>query len=151
MLQALLQEVRSLDTSRKSLRSFGLLVGGLLTLLGCWLIWRSESLGLLLEGRLRPDAALVITGLALVVVGIASPLLLRPLYYIWMALAIALGAVMTRVVLSLVFVMLIVPIGLVMKLAGRDTLHRRHDASLRSYWISRNDMDRSPDRLEKYY
>jgi Ca2+/Na+ antiporter len=151
MLQALFQELRGLDASRRSLRSFAFVVGGVASLLAVWLIWRSGSPELSENGRLRPSVILGIIGLALLAFGVASPQLLRPLYFVWMGLAFIMGSVMTRLILTLVFVLLVVPIGLVMKLVGRDPLNRRIDASKVSYWISREDMDRSPERLEKYY
>ena len=151
MLDALLQELRALDSSRRSLRSFGFVVGGVATVVAGWLIWRSGSTEWSSNGALRPAVILGIIGFGLLALGVASPRLLRPLYFVWMALAFILGAVMTRVILTVVFVLLIVPIGLVMRLFGRDPLNRKIGGSMTSYWISREDMDRSPERLEKYY
>ncbi|HUF10482.1 MAG TPA: SxtJ family membrane protein [Rhodothermales bacterium] len=150
MLQALLQDLRGLDASRRSLRSFGFVVGGVATVVAGWLIWRSGSTDWP-KGGLRPSFILAAIGLSLIALGAVSPRLLRPAYFVWMALAFLLGTVMTRIILTIVFVLLIIPIGLVMKLFGRDPLTRRLDRSMTSYWISREDMDRSPERLEKYY
>lgn len=151
MPPALLQELRNLDSSKKSLRSFGLVLGGVVTLVAGWLIWRSGSLEWSMDGRLRPSVLLGIVGIGVLAISVVLPQSLRPLYYVWMAIAFILGAVMTRVILTIVFVLLIIPTGLIMKILGRDALNRRIDASKSSYWISREDMDRTPERLEKYY
>ena len=151
MLHALLHDLRGLDASKRSLRSFGFVVGGVATVVAGWLIWRSGSPVWPWEGGLRPSVILGAIGLSLIAFGAVSPRLIRPVYFVWMALAFLLGAVMTRIILTIVYVTLIIPIGLVMKFFGRDPLNRRLDRSMTSYWISREDMDRSPERLEKYY
>lgn len=150
MAGPLLQELRSLDSSSRALRSFGLVVGGALFLLSVWLFWRSGTLDWSGIGTFRPATVLGTIGLAAIVLALIRPQPLRPFYYAWMGIALVLGLVMTRVILTIVFVVLIVPIGVVMRLAGRDPLGLRRDGRT-SYWMPRADMDRSPERLEKYY
>ena len=72
---------------------------------------------------------------------------LRPVYRVWMKLAMAINAVVTRLVLSSVFYLVVFPMGVVMKLMGKDPMARRWTASLRSYRITSqpstaNDMER---------
>lgn len=66
------------------------------------------------------------------------PALVRPIHRLWMAFALALGFVMTRVILFLVFFGLVTPIGLVMRLLGRDPLDRGTDRESDSWWIRRS-------------
>ena len=61
--------------------------------------------------------ALMFIGLGLVV-----PVMLKPLYFVWMTFAAILGWVMTRVILSIVFYLIITPIGLVTRIIGEDFL-----------------------------
>lgn len=148
---AWIDEVRRVDTSRHALKSFAMLVGVVLVAIGVFVHWRTAA-SLFDPAKVHLAAAtLVGVGAFLIVLGYFAAPVLRPVYLVWMGLAIVLGAVMTRVILSVVFIALVVPIGLVMKLFGRDPLLRRFDPESSSYWVSRSDMDRSPDRLEKYY
>jgi hypothetical protein len=145
VLHDLLHEVRALDTGRRPLRSFGLLVGAVLTGLGALVGWRSA-------GGVPPLAyVLAGAGAALLLAGLTVPALLRPLYRAWMGLALVLGYVMTRVLLTLVFFLLVVPIGLGMRWTGKDPLQRKWDRKAPTYWIRREHPEESPDRLEKYY
>lgn len=144
-MHPILHEIRSLDTSRKALRSFGLVVGGVLLGIGAFVWWRHDGAA--------GTATYVLAGVggALVLIGLAAPRVLRPVYRAWMALAVVLGFVMTRVLLTLVFTLVVLPIGLVMRLAGRDPLHRRLDPEASTYWIRKAYDADDPTRLEKYY
>ena len=46
------------------------------------------------------------------------------------------GWVVTHLVLATIFYGLITPMGAIMRLFGRDRLHRSFDASAESYWIA---------------
>lgn len=144
-LHAMRAELSALDTSPKALRSFGLVVGCVLLGIGGFLLWRSGG---------EPGSAVGVLGAAgglLVAIGLASPRALRPLYLPWMALAIVLGFVMTRVLLTVVFVGVVTPIGLLMRLVGRDPMHRRPDPEAPTFWIRRDGEPRTKEHLERYY
>jgi ABC-type uncharacterized transport system permease subunit len=49
------------------------------------------------------------------------------------------GFVASYVVLALVYFLVVTPIGLVMRLLGRDPLSRTFDPRAQSYWIARNE------------
>ncbi len=144
-MHVLREELLALDAGKKALRSFGVVVGAVLLGIAVVVAWRN--------GWTVTPAAGWLAGLggALVVLGGLAPRLLRPVYYLWMALALVMGFVMTRVLLTLVFFLLITPIGLVMRLAGKDPMHRRPDPDADSYWIEKDYIDDSAERLEKYY
>ncbi len=139
------QEIRELDVGKKHVRSFGYLVGGALMALALVGLWRRG-------GAANVTVyALLGSGGALAALALAAPAALRPLYRVWMGLALVLGFVMTRVILTLVFFLVITPVGWIMRALGKDPLHRRSDRSAASYWIEKTPPDPSPKRLEKYY
>jgi hypothetical protein len=51
----------------------------------------------------------------------------------------ALGAVVAPVVMALVYFSTVVPIGLIMRLMGKDLLRQKLDKNTKSYWIERNE------------
>ncbi len=137
-------EIRALDTGRRALRSFGLVVGGVFVGIAAVIAWRS--------GGATPWAAGVGgLGASLMLLGLAVPGWLRPVYRVWMGLAVVLGFVMTRVLLTLVFVLLVVPIGLGLRLAGKDLLRLRLDPEAASYWLPRDAPDPPAERMKRYY
>jgi len=142
LLQTVRAEVRALDPSPRALRSFGLVVGGVFFAVGALLWWRSGG----------PWAwGLSGVGGLLVVLGVVLPVVLRPIRTAWMALAFALGFVMTKVLLTLVFVLAVTPTALALRLAGKDLLHRRPDPEAASYWLPRDDGQPDRESLERYF
>jgi len=70
-------------------------------------------------------------------VTLLSPHRLAPFKRAWMRFGELLHRVVSRAVLGLIYFLVFTPVGLIMKVAGRDTMHRRFDARLHSYWVSR--------------
>ena len=57
---------------------------------------------------------------------------------LWFKLGLALGAVIAPVVMALVYFTTVVPIGLIMKLIGKDLLHQKLSSKVESYWVERS-------------
>lgn len=75
------------------------------------------------------------------------PYVLRPVYRAWMKLAVILNVVMSRVLLGIVYYLVVTPMGIAMRLLGKDPLALRWVTSLQSYRIpsrpsAANDMER---------
>ncbi|WP_412069375.1 SxtJ family membrane protein [Rubrivirga sp. IMCC43871] len=142
-LETVRDEVRALDPSRRALRRFGWTVGGVFVAIAGVVWWRSD-LGPWVSG-------LGGLGGALVILGTVAPGALRGVRRVWMALAFALGFVMTRVLLTVVFVAIVVPTGLTLRAFGRDPLTRRPDASAATYWVDRADGRPDRESLERFF
>ena len=132
----LLNEILSIKSSRKELKSFGLTVGIVLIALGALFFWKDKSYYLYVGG----------IGAALVLLGLTAPLILLPVQKAWMCLALLMGWVMTRVILTLLFLLAIIPIGIITKMMGKDFLDRKIDPSKDTYWIPRG-----PKRARESY
>ncbi len=132
-------------------RDFGLVVGAVLLLLGAWWFYREKF------PVVRPYFLAV--GGALVLFGLVLPRALRWPNRAWMALAEALGYVMTRVVLALVYFLVVTPIGIVKRLTGWDPLSRRTGRSGKggdgkgggSYWRPYSGRQQDARHYEKMY
>ena len=77
---------------------------------------------------------------AAVVVGVAGllmPALARPVYIVMMALALPIGMVVSTVLMTLIFFVVMTPIGLLLRLLGKDSMQRRFDRNATTYWIRR--------------
>lgn len=127
-------------TSRTELRNFGLVFGAMFGLL----------FGVLpfVRGHHPPVWPFVLCAVAWIF-ALLVPAALGPVHAGWTRLGLVLGWVNTRIVLSLIFFLLIVPVGLVMRLLGRDKLGRRFDAGLESYRVK--SQGRSAESMEKPY
>ena len=111
----------------RQLRHFGFLVGGIFGLIGLWpLVWRHQN------PRLW---ALALT-VALVVPALIAPRVLAPVQRLWLKLGEGLAWINTRILLGLVFYGLITPMGVVMRLMGRDPMRRRLEPNSESYRVN---------------
>lgn len=132
------EEIKQLSTQPRDLRKFGLVVGAVFVALGAWFLFRKKPVWPYL---LSPGAVLMLLG------GVA-PHLLRQVYIGWMTLALALGLIVSTLILTLFFFLIVTPISLVARLAGKDFLSLKLQPQAASYWIVR--PPRSPRRPEEY-
>ena len=79
-----------------------------------------------------------------------APMALLPLYKVWIRFAAALGRFNTKLLLGLVYFLVLTPIGLALKLAGKDLLDEKLDKSAETYWKPKERHD-DPSRYEKQY
>ena len=79
--------------------------------------------------------------------GLMAPSTLRPFYRLWMCFGFVMNAIVTRIILGVVFYVVILPFGLVFRLRGKDPLHRKWDYELQSYRVKSNVA--SPIDMEK--
>ncbi len=122
----------SAGLSAKELRRFGVTVGIPLALLAGVGVWRGHTI---------LPAVLGGAALALGVLALLAPRLLRPVHKLWMKIADALAWFNTRVLLGVIYFLVMTPTGIVMRLLGRDPLDRRLK-DRPSYWVVRK---RHPD------
>jgi len=121
------QEFKDIKSGKKDLRQFGLLVGAILAVLGAFLLWRG-----------RPSYPyFLVPGLILIFSGAVVPQVLLPFQKAWMIISIILGFFVSRALLVLIFYAVLTPMGLVMKMLGKDILDERIDKNKKSYWIDR--------------
>lgn len=78
----------------------------------------------------------------LAVISFAAPRLLRPLNIVWMRFALLLSKVMNPIIMFVLFVVLIVPAGLVMRI-WYDPLRKRRKSEEATYWVERGETSSS--------
>jgi Saxitoxin biosynthesis operon protein SxtJ len=69
--------------------------------------------------------------------GLFGTPLLRPVYILWMRFASLLAWVNTRIVLGIAFFLVLTPIGVLMRIFGKDSLGLTMEPKRDSYWIRR--------------
>ena len=77
----------------------------------------------------------VLSGLSLVLLPIVAfaPIILRPVFKLWLKIAHAVGWFNTQILLSIVFILIFIPIGLMMRLLGKDPMKRKMQEK-GTYW-----------------
>jgi hypothetical protein len=142
------------DFSRKdevkgsSDRAFGLTVGGILLAIAAvrsgLQLWDGAAPGWV-EGVLAGIGAL------LVAFGFVAPARLAPLNRAWTKLGLLLFKVVNPLVLGLIYLTTIVPIGLLMRLLGRDLLSLKFDRQAPSYWVEREPPGPAPETMIRQF
>jgi polyferredoxin len=121
------KDIKELKTTSRDLRKFGLLVGGVFVVLG--LIWWARG---------KPYFAWALApGAVLLAHGLIWPRALKYVYIVWMSLAIVLGYIVSTVLLTIFFFLVITPIGLIARLAGKDFLSLKLNRQAPTYWLAR--------------
>lgn len=112
---------------RGSDRAFGIVFTIVFAIIAAWPLMKGGSV------RLWAAAAAAI----FLVLALAVPRSLAPLNRLWMAFGLLLSRIVSPIMLFLVYVIAVVPTGLIMRLLGKDPLHRSFDPGAKSYWVHR--------------
>lgn len=137
----MIEEIKNLKSEKSDLRKFGITIGTVLFIIAGFFFWKEkESFQLFLT-----------IGIILFVTGIAIPIILKPVYWAWMVFATTLGWFMTRVILSLLFYVIVTPIGLISRLFGKQFLELKWDKSQDSYWNYRESKELERSNYENQF
>jgi hypothetical protein len=129
-------------------RAFGLTVGGILLAIA------ALRTGLHLWNDTEPgwvEGGFAAIGVVLLGFGLAAPARLAPLNRAWTALGLLLFKVVNPVVLGLIYLTTIVPIGLFLRVSGRDPLHLKFDRQAGSYWVVRDPPGPVPQSMTQQF
>jgi Saxitoxin biosynthesis operon protein SxtJ len=120
-------------------RGFGLTVGGILLLIAAV---RTYLHGF---GWLQPTLGVI--GLALIALGLIAPRSLSGLNRAWTKLGLILFRIVNPVVLGLVYFVVVVPLGLLIRVSRRDPLNLKFDPRADSYWVLREPPGPTPETM----
>ena len=137
----LLQEIKNIKSGKKELKEFGITLSIVFGLFGTLLWWRHKPYFCYL---FYASAFFGLFGLPL-------PTVLKPIQKIWMTIGLLMGFVMTKVILSVLFYLVITPISIICRLLGKDILDLKIDKNKKSYWIKREKSIINKSRYEKQY
>ena len=130
------------EITNKDLRQFGIVLGLILIALGG------------LHFRKGNDAIfpwLLTIGLLSVVTGTFLPGILRPTYKVFTKVTHAIGWFNTRVILIVVYYFILTPIGLLMRLFGKDPMDRKIKKYADSYWTKHSKVTATKTDLLKQF
>ena len=135
------EEMKNIKIGKKDIRSFGIIFGIIFLIIAGLLFYKEKD-----SFQLFIYMASSFIGISLVI-----PVILKPIYLVWMIFSVILGWFMTRLILSLLFYLIITPIGLVLRLMGKDLLELRKKEVQDSYWNMRNSEKEQNQNYEKQY
>ena len=123
----LLEEIQKIKSGKKELREFALTMGIVSGLIGSLQLWRG-----------RPYAVFFLTASGIFFVfGFTSPQLLKPFQKAWMTFAVIVGWFMSRVILTVLFILLLTPFAVLSRLLGNRFLDLKFREDRNSSWLAR--------------
>ena len=115
-------KVKEIKTS--SNKSFGLVFFVIFIIIALW--------PLLKDGNIRIWS--IIVSIIFLILGLLNSKILTPFNKLWMRLGALLGIIVSPIVMGVVYFGIITPIGLIMKLFGKDVLNLKLDKNKKTYW-----------------
>ena len=132
---------REEQTAAPSERRFGLTLGGIFALIA------------IVEAFGRSEWSFVWGALAIVLVAgaLLRPRLLALPNQLWSKLGLLLHRIVNPVIMAILFYGTIAPVGLLMRLFGKDPLRRGLDKNIASYWLARSDERPASEAMRQQF
>ena len=123
----MVEEIKNIRLAKKDLKSFGVIIGIILSLFGLFLFYK----------QIDYFIYFVSVGLTFLSLGLIAPKILKPIYKVWMTFAVIIGWIMTRLILSVLFYSVITGIAILTRIIGKDFLNLKVN-NRESYWNNRD-------------
>jgi hypothetical protein len=135
------EEIKHIDSSDSAVKKTGLTVGVVLILISLllWYLGKTSFMYFSSAGGLFIILALVVVPV------------LRPFHKLWMMFATLMGFVMSRVILTLLFFLVLTPVGLIAKIVGKRFMPIKFDKNASSYWEKRSIVSKKQIDYERQF
>lgn len=128
--------------TQASNRKFGITFGLILLAAAIWPIF---------HGRFSLNAWLLATAVGLLAATWLKPGWLAPFNRGWFRLGLALNAVVSPIVMGMLFFGAVVPVGLVLRRNGKDLLQLKRQPDAETYWIQRDPAGSRAETFNKQF
>ena len=123
-----MKRVDSDKIKMSSNRSFGLVFFVVFLIVSLWPLTH--------EGSIRIWS--VIVSAVFLILGLINSRLLTPLNVLWFKFGMILGAIISPIIMGIVFFLVVTPTGLILRIMGKDLLNKKYDKKKETYWIKRD-------------
>jgi hypothetical protein len=137
----MLGEIRAIRSTKKELRQFAVVMA-----VAC-----AAAAALLLLRRKDYWYIFLLISVLFITIRFTFPMLLLPVQKAWMALAVVMGWVVSRIILSVLYFAAFTATGLIGRMFGKKFIELEIDKTRGSYWIGREGAARPPESYEKQF
>ena len=113
--------------SKENNKGFGLLFFIVFLLIGLWPLIKGDS----------PRILFFFIALAFLILGIINAKILTPLNKTWIKFGELLGIIIAPIVMGFVYFVILTPLSLFIRVAGKDLLNVKFSNKVKTYWIKR--------------
>ncbi len=117
-------EIKKIKSDKKALREFGFVMAAFFLIIGGIAAFRGKA----------HYPYLLAAAAAFGAPAVLFPTILLPLQKAWMALSIVIGFFMSRIIMTVLFYAVLTPIGVIMRMSGKDVLGEKISKGAASYW-----------------
>ena len=115
--------------SKSSNKSFGILFFIVFLIIGVWPLFKGNEANLYF----------LFTSLGFLILGLINAKILAPLNNSWVKLGEILGKIISPIVMLAIFLFVVTPISILIKIAKKDILNLKFNNKIKSYWIERKE------------
>ncbi|MBL7996217.1 hypothetical protein JNM05_12680 [bacterium] len=134
-------EIHEMICDTKTVKKFGIIFSVILTAIAVWLWYKQIELWVWFAAF----------GGLMMLTAFAYTTLLKPLYKGMTILSIVIGYFVSRIILTLMFIILFAPIGLFMRLIRKDILDKQINRKMSSYWYKKEHTPFSKEKYERLF
>jgi len=135
-------ELKNLANKTNEIKKFGIIIGIIFTAVSVLMIVR-QNINFWIFALLA---------LIFLITGICYPLLLKPVFLIWWFISRIINYIISRLVLTVIFYIIITPIGLISRNVNRSKYSSfTIDKSCRSYWQKKISYKFNQKKYEKQF
>ena len=127
---------------KKALKTFGLMMGVVFSIISAVLLYKNKIIAFIVFGGIAG---------ALYFSALVYPVLLTGVYVRWMKFAEVIGRFNAKVILSLMYATVFTLFRVFLFLLRKDLLQKKINSSLDSYWTDHEPMGNDPKRYEKQF
>jgi hypothetical protein len=132
---------KSKFNDKREWRKFGIALGIILGIIATILLFKAKSIYIYFYGG----------GAFFILAALAVPIIIKPVFILFLYIAHILGFIMTRVILSILFYLVITPIGWISRLFGKQFLDMKFNREKTSYWIETGKMGDEKENYENQF
>jgi len=122
-------------------RNFGIVFAVFFALIGCAPLYHGDAVRWWAIGL----------GMVFLFCAFVAPYLLRPLNQLWFKFGLLLHHVVNPIIMGVLYFGTIVPMGLLLRVLGKDLLRLKFDRGAASYWTLRDPPAPSPGGMTKQF
>ena len=131
-----------INLEKTQIRKFGIALTILLLVIGSWKFYK---------GKMTPSYIFLTMGALSFASAMFFQPIIKPVYIAMMKAAHVLGWVNTRILLTFIYYFIMTPIGLLMRISGKDILDENIEPRKEDYWVRREKIAFDSQRYEKQY
>lgn len=135
------EEIKHIDSSDPAVKKTGLTVGVVLILISLLLWYLGNTLFMYFSSA----------GGLFIILALIAVRILKPFHILWISFSLTMGFVMSRVILTLLFYLVLTPVGWIAKMVGKKFMPLKFDKNASSYWEKRSEVPKQQIDYERQF